>query len=491
MSDTGDDPGARRWLPVAGLAIGLTGFAVIVTTSPPEGLSSAAWYTAATTWLMACWWLTEAIPIAATALVPLCALPLLGVSDMATAARPYGSDIIFLAMGGFMLAIAMQRCQLHRRIALSIVARVGTQPRRLVLGFMLASAFLSMWISNTATTAMMLPIAIAVAQMFRPHDRVGTYEFGICLLLGVAYGATIGGVSTLIGTPPNAVFAAAAVELLDVQIGFFDWMLVGVPVAAVFLPATWLVLTGWLYPPGTLRGDAAALFTAERRAQGPPTRTERAVALVFALTALAWVFRAPKQLGGWELPGLQTWLPEMRDSTIAVLAALVLFCLPGERPGQRALDWKAATALPWEVIVLFGGGLSLATAMNDTGLAAWIGSGVAGLGTLPPWLMFALVAALFVFLTEITSNLATCAMAMPIMAGTASGLGVPAVTLMAAAALSTSMAFMLPVATPPNAIVYGSGYVGVRDLMRAGVWLNAAAVALVTAAALWLLPALQ
>jgi len=472
-----------------GLLLGITVFVVMLLLPEPSGLSIEGWRTAAVAALMATWWMTEAIPIEATGLLPLGLFPLLGVLDAPAAAAPYANELIFLFMAGFFIAVTMQRWGLHRRIALNVMATVGTSPGRLILGFMLATAFLSMWISNTATTAMMLPIAIAVAEMFRPQDHEGRYEFGIALMLGVAYAASIGGVSTLIGTPPNAVLAGAASELLGVQIGFVQWMGVGLPVALVMLPLTWLLLTRVLYPAGNIAGDAASLLAAEKRALGAPKRGELITAGVFALTTLAWVLRSEKTFGDVTLPGIQTIAPFVSDSTIAMLAVALLFVLPVNwRRGEFTLDWPTARRIPWGVLVLFGGGLSLARAMDQSGLAAWIGNVVSALDTVPMILVVVAIATLVVFLTELTSNLATTSMAMPIMAGAAVGLGIEPLVLMATAALSASMAFMLPVATPPNAIVFGSGYLTVPLMSRAGFVLNLLAIGIVTAAGSLLIP---
>jgi sodium-dependent dicarboxylate transporter 2/3/5 len=493
MADTGSNAEIREH-PLhkrLGLLAGAVLFVVVLLLPPPAGLPPAGWRTAAVALLMAVWWMTEAIPIPATALLPLVLFPVLGVLEMPDAAAPYANHLIFLFMGGFFIAMAMQRWNLHRRIALSIIAAVGTGPRRLVLGFMLATAFLSMWISNTATTAMMLPIALAVGEMFRPPGTDGgQYRFGIALMLGIAYAASIGGVATLIGTPPNAVFAAAAGELLGRPIGFMEWMAVGVPVAAVFLPAAWLLLVGVLHRPGKLSGDAEGLIAAEREGLGPMSRGERSVAIVFALTAAAWILREPKTFGGVTVPGLQSLAPGVQDSTIAIAASVVLFLLPVDwKRGVFALDWATARKIPWGVLVLFGGGLSLARAMDRSGLAGWIGGRVAGMSGLSVVLIVGAVAVLFVFLTEITSNTATATMAMPVMAGAAAGLGIAPVTLMATAALASSMAFMLPVATPPNAIVFASEYLTIPEMSRAGFWMNLVAIALTTLAGAWLVPA--
>lgn len=479
--------GAKR----GGLLLGAAAFFATVLTGPPAGLTVEAWRTAGVVALMATWWTTEAVPIAATAMVPLVLFPALGIVTMPAAAARYANDIVFLSMGGFLIAAAMERSGLHRRVALGIVAAVGAQPRRLVLGFMLASAFLSMWISNTATTAMMYPIAAAIAALFRPQDQEGPFELGICLMLGVAYAATIGGVTTLIGTPPNAVLAATASETLGVSIGFLDWMLVGVPIAVVFLPLGWMLLTRWLHPPGALRGDASAVLEAQRAALGPLTARERAVAVVFVATAAAWVLRSNKTIGGVTIPGIQAFAPWVKDSTIAMAAALALFVVPIRwRPLEFALDWPTANRIPWNILVLFGGGLSMAHAMSESGLAAYVGGVVAGLADLPDWVVLGAVAFVFLFLTEVTSNVATATMAMPIMAGAASGLGIAPLQLMATAALAVSMAFMLPVATPPNAIVFASGYLSVPQMARVGIWFNLVSGALVTAAAAALVPRL-
>lgn len=441
---------------------------------------------------MAIWWMTEAIPIPATALLPLALFPTLGVLDMADAASPYANELIFLFMGGFVIALAMERWGLHRRIALSIMAFVGTGPKRLILGFMIATGFLSMWISNTATAAMMLPIALAVAEVFRPKEldpEQEPFNFGIALMLGIAYSASIGGVATLIGTPPNAVFAAAASELLDVQIGFVQWMGVGLPVALVFLPLAWVLLVEVLHPPGQIAGDAAAVIHEERAGLGRMSRGEKMVGAVFALAALSWILRSPKTFGAVTIPGIQTIAPGVTDATIAMMAAVVLFLLPVNwKEGEFAMNWRTARKMPWGVLLLFGGGLSLARAMDQTGLAEWIGAGVGALGMLPTAAILCLVAALFVFLTEVTSNTATATMAMPVMVGVGEALGFPELTLMATAALSASMAFMLPVATPPNAIVFGSDYLNIPRMARAGIWMNLIAIALITLTATLLIP---
>lgn len=494
MADSQGEHGPITAVRLAGLLGGLAAFLVVLLLPAPAELAPVAWRTAAVAILMAVWWMTEAIPIPATALLPLVLFPVLGILDMGAAAAPYANEVIFLFLGGFLLANAMQRWGLHRRLALAIMAAVGGTPRRLLFGFMAATAFLSMWISNTATAAMMLPIALAVSELFtrRPGKGDGVTDgeplagsdlkdnFSAALLLGIAYAASIGGVATLIGTPPNAVLAAASSELLGIEISFVEWMAVGLPATLVFLPIAWGVLL-YLYPPEAIKGDGAALIQGERSGLGPASRGEKIVGVVFALTALSWIFRIPMEIGSFTLPGIQTFFPRVLDSTIAIAAALVLFLIPVHpRRGIQALSWEDARSVPWGVLLLFGGGLSLALAMDRSGLAAWIGQGVAGVGDIPPILLVGIVATLFIFLTEVTSNTATSTMAMPLMVGVGAALGTDALTLMATAALAASMAFMLPVATPPNAIVFGSGRFTIQQMARAGFVMNLISILVVT-----------
>ncbi len=478
--------------PSAARRLGLTGggilFLILLVLPAPGGMDPAAWKTTAVAILMAVWWITEAIPIPVTALLPLVLFPGLGILSMADAAEPYANELIFLFMGGFLLAAGMERWGLHRRIALRIMTWVGSGAERLVLGFMLASAFLSMWISNTATAAMMFPIGIAVGALHGRQEGED-HPLGVALMLGIAYGASIGGVATLIGTPPNALLAGAAQEMFGIEIGFIQWMSVGLPLSLILLPLAWLLLVRVLYPPGPLGEGTSTLLEEEVRGLGSMSRGERSVAVVFSLTVLAWLMRTPKALGALTVPGLQDLIPGVRDSTIAIAGSIALFLIPVDwRAGRFALDWKSARGIPWDVLVLFGGGLSLARAMETSGLAAWIGGGVAGLGNLPTWVIILSVATLFVFLTEITSNTATASMAMPVLAGAAAGLEMAPLALMSTGAMAASMAFMLPVATPPNAIVFGSDYLTIPRMARAGLWLNLLAIALITAVATYLVP---
>lgn len=495
-----------------GLGLGPALAVLLLLLPRPEGLSVDGQRVAAVAVLMAVWWMTEALPLAATALLPIVLFPALGVLPAGEATAPYANHLIFLFMGGFFIAATLQRWGLHRRLALAVVAIVGTEARTVVLGFMLATAFLSAWISNTATTVMMLPIATAILDLIVGHQsttpatvpraepeaatpagvrRDATDSLGTALMLGIAYAASIGGVATLIGTPPNAVFAAAADELLGRTVGFLEWMLVGVPVALIMLAITWWLLVYVLHPLPRRAGAAAAVkevVGSERTRLGPMGRGEWTTAIVVACTALAWLLRAPKEIGAVTIPGIATYLPLVADSTIAIAGAVLLFALPVSLAGgEFALDWESARRIPWGILLLFGGGLSLAHAFDSSGLAAWIGDRVALFGALPTIGLVAVVAVVFLLLTELTSNTATATMGMPLMAGVAAGVGTEPLLLMAAAALACSMAFMLPVATPPNAIVFGSGRVTIAQMVRAGLWLNLIGAGLISSVAYALL----
>ncbi len=470
--------GSRR-----GLWAGIVLFLLVLLLPLP--IPPAARQTAAVAALMSVWWLSEAIPLAATALLPLVLFPTLGVLSAADSAAPYANPVVFLFLGGFIVATAMQRWGLHRRIALAIVARAGTKPHTLVLGFMLATAFISMWVSNTATAAMMVPIGIALAELLRPEDRDAPFPFGTALMLGIAYAATIGGIATLIGTPPNAVFAASARELAGRSIGFAEWLVVGLPATLVLLPAAWALLVFGLYRSRALPPGAEEMLASERRRLGARTRPETVVAIVFACMAAAWLLRDPKQIGAFTLPGIASVAPWVDDATIAIAGAVALFLLPsGER--RPVLVWEDTRELPWGVLILFGGGLSLARAFDASGLTAAVGDAVAALDALPLWLLIGATVTLFILLSELASNTAVAAMGMPVLAAAATGLGQDPIVFMAAGALAASSAFMLPVGTPPNAIVFGTGYVSMRQMVRAGLWLNLLSVFVVTLVALLL-----
>jgi solute carrier family 13 (sodium-dependent dicarboxylate transporter), member 2/3/5 len=469
---SGQDAGGLRQR--VGLIVGPAALVLLLLLAPPAGMSVAAWRTAAIGLFMAIWWITEAVPIPVTALLPLVLFPLFGVLSIGATAAPYSNPVIFLFLGGFVLALCMERHQLHRRIALGVVRLLGVRPSRVVLGFMAVTAFLSMWVSNTATAVMMLPIGVSVVQLVRPDAGDGPmdFNFAVALMLGIAYAASIGGLATLIGTPPNALLAGFMLETYGVEVGFAQWMLVGLPLALVALPLAWLVLAKLAFPihlaeiPGGL-----STIQAQYDALGPTSRAERWIGGIFTVTALLWISR----------PLLGTWVPGLSDTGIAIAAAAATFVVPLDvRRGSFLMDWRTAERLPWGVLLLFGGGLALAEAVTTSGLAAWIGVALAGLQAWPPLAIVVLVTVVIIFLTELTSNTATAATFLPLIAALAMALGQNPFFLLAPAALAASCAFMLPVATPPNAVLYGSGYVTIPQMARAGLWLNLMFVVLIT-----------
>jgi sodium-dependent dicarboxylate transporter 2/3/5 len=454
----------------------------------PAGIAGPAWHVAGLAGWMALWWVTTVIPLEATALLPLFVLPLTTGRPLDAVAAPYADPVIFLFLGGFFIAAALERWNLHRRLATATLRVVGTSPRRIVLAFLLATAFVSMWISNTAAAVMMLPIATAAAGLADagPEGAALPRSFIVALLLAVAYGASIGGVATLIGSPPNAIFAANARTLVGVEVSFADWLPVGLAVAVPLMFACWgILVTVFRVPAGARPGNGPP----DRQTARPPDAGEWFVLGVFALAALAWIFREPKDVGLLRLPGLTDLVPGLGDAGIAIGAALLLFAVPLPRARHRfALDWETARKVPWGVLLLFGGGLALAGAAQESGLAQWIGGRLEGLRGLPLPLVIAATALLFALLTELTSNTAIAALGMPLMAGVAQGLGQPPVPLMMAAALASSMAFMLPVSTPPNAIVFGHGSLRVTDMVKAGVLLDLVAIIVITVVvSLWAL----
>lgn len=469
MSDASQHRAAvlAAWI---GLFLGPLLLVACLLTDPPAGLSETAWRTVGMAAMMAVWWSTEAIPIPATSLLPVLLIPLLGIDSLAKATAPYANPTIFLFLGGFLLGLAMQRWNLHKRIALATLLAVGNQPSRQIAGFMIATAFISMWVSNTATSIMMLPIGLSVIGLLTEGSaREQSERFATALLLGIAYAASVGGIATLIGTPPNALLAAFLRENHDVHIGFGQWMLLGVPVTAGMLLFTW-----WWLTRGGFRlsgGDSRSMLQQEMAALGPMSRQEKLVALIFTLAALAWIFQ----------PLLAEHLPGLNDTSIAIGAALLLFLIPANVQERTfLLDWQTANKLPWGVLLLFGGGLSLAGVIGASGLAEWIAQSLGGLDMLPLILMIGLVALVITFLTEITSNTATAAAFLPLLGALAVAQGLPPQMLAIPAAIAASCAFMMPVATPPNAIVFGTGEMRIQSMIKAGFALNLFGVFFVT-----------
>ncbi|MEE8057471.1 MAG: DASS family sodium-coupled anion symporter [Pseudomonadales bacterium] len=468
-----------------GLVLGLFLFFYSLFSTPPANMSEQAWITAGVGMLMAVWWVTQVLPLPVTSLLPIILFPLIGISSVREATVPYVNPVIFLLLGGFIIATALQRWQLHRRLALTILHLVGSHPHAIVGGFMVVSALLSMWISNTATTIMMLPIAISLAHvMLEGQSKEAANKFTVCLMLGIAYAASIGGLGTLIGTPPNAMVAAFMTQTYGINIGFAQWMSFGLPVVFILVPIAWLLLTRLVFTFDLGHNTTAAgVVDSELEALGLMTTPEKRTAIVFVFIALAWVTRPLLQ----QIPGLAA----LNDTIIAVVGAVSLFLIPSGEKRQkntRLLNWSTAKGIPWGVLLLFGGGLSLAAAISSSGLAAWLGTVLSVLTSFHVFTLLLSIVAMVVFLTELTSNTATTATLLPVLGGIATAAYLEPMLLIAPMALAASCAFMLPVATAPNAIVFGSGKVSIPQMARAGFCLNLVVITLITPLAYLLIP---
>jgi sodium-dependent dicarboxylate transporter 2/3/5 len=477
--------GRRR---LVALAAGPWAAAVLLALPNPGSLSDQGQAVGAILVWMGIWWISEAVPIPVTALLPIVLYPLLGVMPTSRVTAQYANHFVFLLLGGFLLAAMIRRWRLDRRIALWTILRVGTGQRRLVLGFMLAAAAISMWISNTATTMLMFPIALGViARIEEGSEGAASSRFAVAVLLGTAYAASIGGMGTLIGTFPNVVFAGISAGLFPdaPPVTMVEWMRVGIPVVVVLLPVTWLYLVRVALPlPAGRGGRAGEVVRDEWRKLGSMSRGEWMTMGLFAVTALLWIFRSPIALGpvtvpGWgELFGGAKWVT---DAVVALGAVVLAFCLPvSVRRREFLLDWRAAEEVPWGILILFGGGFALAAGFESSGLSRWLGTSLTGLQGVPPIVAIAAVCLLLTFLTEVTSNTATTTTMLPILAAAAVASGMHPYLLMMPAAISASCAFMLPIATPPNAIVFGSGRVSIARMARVGLWLNLLGVVVVT-----------
>lgn len=467
-----------------GLFLGPVVFVLLLLIPAPEIFNPEAWKVIAMASFMLVWWITEAVPIPVTALLPIVCLPMLGVSNMRDAAAPYASPIVFLFMGGFMIALGMERWNLHRRIALNIVRLTGTNANGIVLGFMLATAALSMWISNTATTVLMLPIALSVIDLLTKnktdYPEKGIRNFALSMMLGIAYAANIGGTATIVGTPPNVVFAGYIKNEFNFEVGFAQWMKIGIPFAALMLTITYLFIVRILHPNrlGSFAG-ASELINKEIKALGKLSKGEKRILVVFVTTALLWIFRA---VINKLIPGLN-----LSDAGIAILATIALFVIPVDfQKGQFVLDWKNTEKLPWGILLLFGGGLSLAGALSKTGIVDLIGQQFSGMGDIDFWIIIGLTA-VSLYLTEVISNVALVTIFLPVVGGIALGVGIDPLVVCIPVTLAASCAFMLPMSTPPNAIVFASGHLKVSDMVRAGFILNIFAILLITLFALTLI----
>ncbi|NQV35247.1 MAG: DASS family sodium-coupled anion symporter [Phycisphaeraceae bacterium] len=493
-----DKSGTVRWrYIILALVLGTIAFLIMPgeslnsTGEVISGLSYPGRAVVAIAIFMATLWVCAALPVTVTALLPLVLFPLCtgGVISVKTAAAPYAHELIFLFMGGFMMSLAMQQWGLHRRLALHAIRLIGTKPTRLVAGLMVSCAFISMWVSNTATAVMMMPIALSVIELVRAElSKTGSasvpppgkpFNFAICLMLGIAYAASIGGIGTLIGTPPNALMAAFLMDNYETEISFAKWAIMTCPLVAVFLPIVWLLLTKVIFPiriqsiPG-----GQAFIHKELQNQGPLSRGEFMVLIVFVVTAVAWMTRP--LLVQLTLPGGLRPLAGLSDPGIAMSAALVLFCLPVDlKRGVFALTWEQARKLPWGILILFGGGLSLATAFKTSGVTEFIGRSVSEFDHLPTWAMVLLACSISALVSELTSNTASTAILLPIFAAVAEGFGINPLLMIVPATIGASFAFMMPVATPPNALVFASGEISISHMCKAGVWLNIVGIILV------------
>ena len=457
-------------------------FALLEFWGKPSSLSTEAFHVLTVTAWVAIWWTTEAVPIYVTALLPIVLFPLTGAMDLSTTTASYGHKYIFLYLGGFILALTIEKWGLHKRIALHIINVIGSNIITIILGFMAATAFLSMWISNTATAVMMLPIGMAVVSQFKKHSNGSAKDadyMGKALMLSIAYSASIGGFATLIGTPPNLVLAGILESTYGVKISFFQWMQFGLPVSLILLVICWIYLTRFAYKfeqkefPGGRKQIQNMLHQL-----GSISYEERVVLVVFVATATMWMIRSL----------IQQLIPALDDTIIGMAAGIILFMLPAKDKAERLIDWKECSKLPWGILLLFGGGMALAQGFSETGLAEWIASQVTLLHAVSLIVLILVLVASVNFLTEITSNLATTAMLLPVLAPMALAFDLHPYMIMVSVTISASCAFMLPVATPPNAVVFGSGYLRIPDMMRSGIWMNLISIVFITIFTYLLLP---
>ena len=480
--------GGQSRLKQASLWMGpLFALAMLLTAGWQETMPRNAWVVAGIGLWMALWWSTEAIPVAATAFIPLVSFPLMQITSVKVVAQSYAHATIFLFLGAFILALAVEKWSLHRRLALTVLSRTGTDGRKLIFGFMLAAAFLSMWMTNTSTAMMLLPIATSVAAMVAEKAAGVSDEekrqFQVALLLALAYATTIGGMSTIIGTPPNVLLASFVEETLGLQITFFDWMLVGLPLALVLLPLGWFFLTRVAFHVDLPASPQAVNVIRDmRREMGVITGPERRAGLLFLLVVLLWMSR--KWLN--DVSGLEG----LSDTGIVMTAALLLFVIPAEKGFvTRLIEWEDVARLPWGVLILFGGGLALAAQVSSSGLAVWLGESLLPVTYMGTIVLIVAAAGLVVFLTEVTSNLATTATFLPVVAAIAAQSGIEPLVLCVPVTLAASCAFMLPVATPPNAIVFSSGILTIAEMIRAGMLMNLIALVILTLLAVTVVPA--
>ena len=466
-----------------GLFLGPIVFVLINFFYEPKNLSSEGIAILASTLWIAIWWMTEAIPIYVTSLLPIILFPLSGGLELKLTTASYGHKFVFLFIGGFILAIAIEKWKLHKRIALNIIKIVGTKKSNIILGFMIATAFLSMWISNTATAVMILPVGLAIISQLKDNPKTIENEnivFGKTLMLAIAYSASIGGMATLIGTPPNLVLAGVVKTSFNVEINFLQWMSFGLPISIFLLFICWKYLTTIAYNFSDQNFESGLNeIDKQLKELGKVSYEEKSVLIVFILTALAWVTQSFL---------IKQFIPAIDDTIIAIFAAIILFILPNKEGSKKLLSWADAVKLPWGILLLFGGGMALAKGFDSSGLAIWIGSQMNFFNAIPLLFLLLILIAIVNFLTEITSNLATTAMLLPILVALSETIEVNAFFLLVGATVAASCAFMLPVATPPNAVVFGSKILSIDDMIKKGFWMNLISIFILTAAVYWILP---
>jgi sodium-dependent dicarboxylate transporter 2/3/5 len=466
-----------------GLITGPLSFMFFLFLFRPEGLSVEGCAVLASASWIAIWWITEALPIAVTALLPIVLFPLSGGLALTKTTAAYGHKFIFLFIGGFILAIAIEKWDLHKRIALTIIKIVGTNVSNIILGFMIATSFLSMWISNTATAVMILPIGMAIVAQLKNNSNTNEREnllFGKALMLAIAYSASIGGMATLIGTPPNLVFAGIMKESYGIKISFFQWFKFGLPLSLLLLSICWVYLTkiSYKFEQKKFPGGKKEIFN-QLKKLGKISYEEKVILSVFVITALAWICSSFL---------INKFLPAIDDTIIAIITAIILFILPAKDRKKRLLDWKDTAKLPWGILLLFGGGMALAIGFESSGLAVWIGSQLTLLENIPLIILLLILIVSVNFLTEITSNLATTAMLLPVLVSLARAINIHPYLLLVSATVAASCAFMLPVATPPNAVVFGSGYLKINDMVKKGFWMNLISIIIITLFINFILP---
>ena len=466
-----------------GLILGPLMFFIILLFFHPSGLNDQSNAVLAATVWIAIWWIFEALPIAVTALLPIVLFPIAGGMDLAQTTASYGHKLIFLIMGGFIIAIAIEKWNLHKRIALKIIYFIGTDVRKIILGFMVATAFLSMWISNTATAVMMLPIGVVIIKQLKDNPNTDENEnniFGKALMLAIAYSASIGGIATLIGTPPNLVMAGIVSQVYGYEISFLEWIVFGLPVSMLLLAICWVYLTRYAF---TFKQDKFPGGREEilklKNELGVISYEQKIVGLVFISVGFCWITRSFL---------LEKIFPALDDAIIAIIFAMILFIINAKSKNDKILEWKEAVKMPWGILLLFGGGMSLAKAFDVSGLAIWIGNQITAFGNFDLFLFLILLVTAINFLTEVTSNVATTAMLLPVIAPIALELDIHPFIMMTAAAVAASCAFMLPVATPPNAIVFGSGYLRIPDMVKKGFLLNIISILIIVLMVYYLLP---